>query len=288
MDDIPKLILIRPPIGEQQSIAAFLDRETAKIDALVAEQENLIALLKEKRQAVISHAVSKGLDPTVPMKDSGIEWLGEVPEHWQTSNLKRICDVRDGTHDTPDYVDPSENTFPLVTSKDLQNGKVTFDEAKHISEVNYSEISRRSGVSSGDILMPMIGSIGGTALVGDQDQFAIKNVALFKSSKAYTSRWLQYLLDSNLSVLQFELQRSGGVQGFVALGTLRNLILPIPSYSEQGIIADYLDNETAKINTLTAEAQRAIDLLKERRSALISVAVTGKIDVRHIANESAL
>jgi type I restriction enzyme S subunit len=276
-------LVTRPPLTEQIQIAAFLDSETSKIDALIAEQRRLVELLAEKRQAVISHAVTKGLNLNVPMKDSGIEWLGEVPEHWYVCGLKRFCDVRDGTHDTPEFVDPDVDTAPMVTSKDLVNGEIVFEDAKHISMADCFEIAKRSGVAIGDLLMPMIGSIGGAVIVETEQVFAIKNIALFKNSKHHHNHWLKHVLNSDLANYQFELSRSGGVQGFVGLGTLRNLTFAFPSIDEQQIIAIFLANETAKFDTLITESNHAIELLQERRSALISAAVTGKIDVRKAA-----
>ncbi|MDR4520176.1 MAG: restriction endonuclease subunit S [Nitrosomonas sp.] len=277
---IKELVVTTPSIVEQDRILSFLNRETTKIDELIAEQQRLVELLKEKRQAVISHAVTKGLNPEAKMKDSGIEWLGEVPEHWQIFALKRICDVRDGTHDTPEFLDQSDDCYPLITSKDLIADQVIFEDVKYISKKDFDNISKRSGVNRGDILMPMIGSVGGAVIVETDRQFSIKNIALFKKSKYFNAQWLQYLLNSRLAILQFELEKSGGVQGFVGLGALRNLYFPIPLLNEQTIIANFLKHETTKLDTLTAEAQRAIELLKERRTALISAAVTGKIDVR--------
>ena len=114
--DIKRMPVLVPPLVEQVAIATFLDHETAKIDALVAEQQRLIELLTEKRQAVISHAVTKGLNPNTPMKDSGVEWLGEVPAHWSVVSLKKVLEVKDGTHDTPQYVEEAADAFPLITS----------------------------------------------------------------------------------------------------------------------------------------------------------------------------
>lgn len=207
-------------------------------------------------------------------KDSGVEWLGEVPKHWDIMSLKRICDVRDGTHDTPTFVDETEQTFPLVTSKDIVNGLLNFTDTKHISEADYISIAKRSEVVHGDILMPMIGSIGGAVIVNSDKNFAIKNIALFKQGSAFTSFWLMHLLNSKLAIIQFELERSGGVQGFISLGTLRNLRFPIPNTTEQLKIANFLDQETTKIDNLIAEQQQLIELLKEKRQAVISHAVT--------------
>lgn len=280
LGSIKKIQFASPSLSEQTTIAAFLDCETAKIDNLINEQKKLIDLLKEKRQAVISTAVTKGLNPHAPMKDSGVEWLGEVPQGWDVIAIKRICDVRDGTHDTPLFVELAENTYPLITSKDLNSLNICFDEAKQISESDYIEISKRSAVSAGDILMPMIGSIGGAVLVRSETKFAIKNIALFKHALKFQVKWLLYILNSDLSTIQFTIQRSGGVQGFVALGTLRNLTIPFPPPQEQTTIVAFLDQETAKIDNLIQQAQKAATLLQERRTALISAAVTGKIDVR--------
>lgn len=268
---------------EQVKLANFLDRETSKLDILIAKQEKLIELLQEKRQAIISHAVTKGLNPDAKMKDSAVEWLGMVPESWKVCAVKYLCDVRDGTHDTPEYVEKGALTYPLVTSKDLVSGKILFEEAKHISEADYSSISKRSGVSLNNLLMPMIGTVGGAVIVNTKEKFAIKNVALFKPYDDCNPLWLNYQLNSEFASLQFNLERSGGVQAFVALGTLRNLIFSVPSIKEQTEIVDYLDNETSKIDSLIEKANRSIELAKEHRTALISAAVTGKIDVREAA-----
>jgi type I restriction enzyme S subunit len=284
-EDLMVFPVIQPPKAEQVQIADFLDDETAKIDALVAEQEQLITLLKEKRQAVISHAVTKGLDPSVPMKDSGVEWLGEVPAHWRTSALKHICDVRDGTHDTPQFLAPSEDTFPFVTTKDLGGGRVSFEEAKHISREDFENFARRSRVDLGDVLMPMIGSIGGAVLVDTGEAFAIKNIALFKGADHFDPRWLTHFLNSDLSSVQFDLNRSGGVQGFVALSVLRDLRIPVPPKIEQVEIADSLSKALANINDLIGLASESIATLQERRATLISAAVTGQIDIRGESND---
>ena len=136
-------------------------------------------------------------------KDSGIPWLGEVPEHWDTMSLKYICDVRDGTHDTPQYIYESDNSYPLVTSKDISNGNINFESAKFISEEDYLNISKRSNVNFGDLLMPMIGTVGGSVLVETYRKFTIKNVALFKAGQ-FCAKGLKDFLDSELSKIQFE------------------------------------------------------------------------------------
>lgn len=277
-------VLIPPP-EEQQAIASFLDVETSKIDSLVAEQRRLIELLKEKRQAVISHAVTKGLNPNVSMKPSGIQWLGDVPEHWSVVPVKRLIEVKDGTHATPAYVDPSDESFPLITSKDFGETEICFDDAKYISAKDHREVIKRSNTEQGDVLMSMIGgNIGKALIVQTTRQFSIKNVALFKTSENPSiAKYLLCYLQSGLLDVQIDLLSRGSAQGFLGLGDLRNLIFfKVPSVELKQII-DALEHRVSGFTKLLAEAERAIELLQERRTALISAAVTGKIDVRGFA-----
>lgn len=206
-------------------------------------------------------------------KDSGIPWLGEVPAHWDTMSLKYICDVRDGTHDTPKYVYESDNSYPLVTSKDISNGNINFESAKFISEEDYLNISKRSNVNFGDLLMPMIGTVGGSVLVETYRKFTIKNVALFKAGQ-FCAKWLKYFLDSELSKIQFELEKNGGVQDFVGLTTLRNLIILKLPLKEQTAIVHYLDTKLSEIDALIDKQQTLLEKLAEQRTAVITHAVT--------------
>jgi restriction endonuclease S subunit len=277
-----------PRHEEQQAIASFLDRETAKIDALIAEQRRLIELIQEKRQAVISHAVTKGLNPNAPMKDSGVEWLGEVPEHWSVIGIKRLVEVKDGTHATPEYVEPGPASFPLITSKDFINNRIYFEDAKHISAADHAEIFKRSNTEECEVLMSMIGgNIGKAVIVSDDREFSIKNVALFKTRGiSEISRFLLYYLCSGLLEVQIDLLSRGGAQGFLGLGDIRNLVLAKMPNDEMKAIVATLDHQTAALNRLVTEAKQGISLLEERRSALISAAVTGQIDVRGLVPET--
>lgn len=272
-----------PTEEEQQKIANFLDHETAKIDTLIAKQEKLIELLKEKRQAVMSHAVTHGLNPDAPMKDSGVEWLGKVPEHWSVTVIKRCLEVKDGTHDTPKYVDKSETSFPLITSVNFIGDSIDFENAKYINEHDHLEIIKRSNAETGDVLMSMIGgNIGKALIIQDDANFSIKNVALFKAKgNLPIAKYLLYYLQSGLLDIQISLVNRGGAQGFLSLGDLRNLVYfkqPIPELNE---IVNYLDDKVGKIDQISQKANSKILLLKERKIALISAAVTGKIDVRN-------
>lgn len=210
-------------------------------------------------------------------KDSGVEWLDVIPNHWNTVSLKMLIDVRDGTHETPSYVEKTDNSYPLVTSKDVTSGQIDLTDCKHISQQDYESIIKRSAVSEGDILMPMIGTVGSPVLVEECLEIAIKNLALFRTSKyndKITAKFLHYFLNSKECSMQFSLEGKGGVQNFVSLGTLRSLGLPLISLEDQVRITDFLDYETAQINTLIEKQQTLIQLLKEKRQAVISHAVT--------------
>jgi len=281
MDDIPKLILTRPPLHEQTQIAAFLDRETAKIDALVAEQRLLMVLLKEKRQAVISHAVTRGLNPDAPLKPSGIEWLGDVPEHWEVGPLKRFWSVTDCKHVTAEFVDDG---IPLASIREVQSRWVALEGAKCTTE-HYYELLIEGGRQplSGDLIFSRNATVGEVAQVhADHPRFAMGQdvVLLRKLFKGDSSDYLQHVIRSPIIILQLANMMIGSTFKRINVEEIRSFLMPSPPPSEQAEIATFLEAEVAKFDTLTTEAQRAIDLLEERRTALISAAVTGQIDVR--------
>jgi len=274
--------LVVPSPEEQTQIANYLNHKTAQLDTLIAKKEQLINLLQEERTAMINQAVTKGLDPNVPMKDSGIEWLGEIPAHWMKTGLNKIIKVKDGTHESPKAITKGDNTFPLITSKDFRNGKIIFKTAKHISSEDHYNIIKRSDSEKGDIIMSMIGgNIGNMVLIDTDKEFSIKNVCLFKTSgNEIIAKHLYYILKSSLLKIQIDLCSRGGAQVFLSLGDLRNLIYFVIPNSELKAIIKYLDEGTVKIDVIISKYQQEIELLKEYKSALISEVVTGKVDVR--------
>ena len=206
-------------------------------------------------------------------KPSGVEWVGEIPEHWCKTKITYYCKVKDGTHDTPNYVD--EGGYPLVTQKDITNGKLDFSKTKNISEEDYFEINKRSNVEYNDIIMSMIGSIGNPTIVDSQIKFSIKNVCLFKSSESVeVVKYIHYFLDSQVVMNELQIKLRGGVQGFVSLDVLRNLIYLRPPKSEQLQIVLFLDEKTELIDKLISTKERKITLLKEQRTSLINQVVT--------------
>jgi type I restriction enzyme S subunit len=274
--------------NEQVQIAAFLDRETAKIDALVAEQEKLIALLKEKRQAVISHAVTKGLDPDAPMKPSGVEWLGDVPEHWEIAHLKRYATrITDGAHVSPET---DGGLYDFVSTKDIGEDSINFDDTLKTSSRSYEYLARTGCQPNlGDVLFSKDGTIGRTVVVRQKKDFVVASSLIIISPMAsrLTSDYLNYLCMSDCIQRQVERFVKGAGLPRLSIQNLLRVVGIFPPVDEQMQISRFLENRTTSFRRLIGEAERAISLLQERRTALISAAVTGKIDVRGLVPRTA-
>ena len=286
--EIDNLELPFPPQAEQQTIAAFIDRETGKIDALIAEQQRLVELLEEKRQAVISHAVTKGLNPNVRMKDSGIEWLGEVPEHWEVSRIKYVAGIGNGSTPNRDNMDYwADGDYPWLNSSVVNQDKIT-EADQFVTRLALKECHL-------PIITPPVVLVGITGQGRTRGMAATlmfeatinQHVAFVKPDEFRLHiDFLRRVFDMAYQYLRTESDGTGSTKGAITCEQIARLEIPLPSLSEQITIATQLDTETAKFDTLTAEATRAIALLQERRSALISAAVTGKIDVRDLAPTS--
>lgn len=270
-----------PTPKEQTNIANYLDRKTAELDGLITDKKRLLKLYEEEKTTIINQAVTKGIKPDVLMKDSGIEWLGEIPEHWSCTRINRFIKVKDGTHDTPAYIHKSNEAFPLITSKDFNHGNIDFENAKYISKQDHEQIIKRSNTEKGDIIMSMIGgNIGNMVLVNIERPFSIKNVCLFKTSfNKYIAKHLFYILKSPLLKIQIDLNSRGGAQGFLSLDDLRNLIYFKVPEDEIIEIVDYIEKELLRIDRQISNIRNLIDLLTEYRTVLISEVVTGKIKV---------
>ncbi|MDT4329504.1 restriction endonuclease subunit S [Methylomonas sp. MS20] len=229
---------------------------------------------------MISHAVTKGLNPNAPMKDSGIEWLGEVPEHWDRVQLGRVClKVSDGPHFSPNYVDDG---VMFLSARNINVNSWSLEDAKFISEADYAEFSKRVIPEVGDILYTKGGTTGIARVVDLTDRFQVwVHVAVLKIARDIAHPYyIAYALNSNGGYEQSQLHTRGATNQDLGLTRMIKIWLALPPLSEQVDIITFLDNETAKLDTLTTEAKTVINLLQERRTALISAAVTGKIDVR--------
>lgn len=280
-----RLTAIVPPVDEQTQIARFLDHETAKIDALIREQECLIALLQEKRQAVISHVVTKGLDPDVPMKDSGVEWLGEVPAHWRVGKLRWYATIQGGVAKGKDYQDQKTVSLPYLRVANVQAGYVDLTEVKEIAVLE-SEIERYS-LRHGDVLMNEGGDndkLGrGTVWRAEIEPCLHQNhVFAIRPNGHLTPEWLAMFTQSSRARSYFFLNSKQSTNlASISSSNVMNLDLPMPSVDEQERILQFLESELQQFTDLQKQADKGIQLLLERRSALISAAVTGKIDVRN-------
>jgi type I restriction enzyme S subunit len=269
---------------EQHAIATFLDRETARIDALVAKKQRLIALLQEQRTALITRAVTQGLNPSVPMKDSGFEWSGEIPAHWETSFLDKLIDPQ--RRITYGIVQPGEtdpNGIPMVRGQNYSRGWSSIDEIFHVSheiEAPY----RRARLRPGDIVMTIVGAgTGNVAIVPDWlagANLTQTTARIALNFRRGNNRYFAYQLQSVIGKSSVELTVKGAAQPGLNLGHIAKYRVIVPSPSEQALIADYLDRKTSSVDALIGKVRQAIYALHELRSALISAAVTGKIDVR--------
>ncbi|HBJ34678.1 MAG TPA: restriction endonuclease subunit S, partial [Planctomycetaceae bacterium] len=262
-----------PPLGEQKSIASFLNRETSKIDALVAEQRRLIELLKEKRQAVISHAVTKGLDPNVRMKPSGIEWLGDVPENWQMKRLKHISPfISVGIVVNPSsYISENPDDLPFIYGGDIREGIIDWPNSRRISASD-SALQEKTRLQTDDILVVRVGAPGVAAVVPKACEGGNCASVMLVRKGSFNSQWLCYVMNTPVVRFQVEVVEYGAAQKQFNIAHAVDFWAPVSGRSEQDRIASHLDKRIGELNQLQIEADRAITLLQERRTALISAA----------------
>lgn len=272
-----------PPKVEQVAISQFLDTETARIDNLISKQEKLIELLEEQRKSIISHAVTKGLNPNAPMKDSGVEWLGEVPEHWMTPSSKHLLEIpiTDGPHETPNFVDDG---VPFISAEAISKGKIDFDKKRgYITPELNAIYSKKYSPKIEDIYMVKSGATTGkVAMVETTEEFNIWSpLAVFRCNKnKVLPKFLLAVFNSSHFYDALVLNWSYGTQQNIGMGVLSNIEIPCPPLKEQAEIIQHLDAQNTKFDKLISTQSQLIEKLKEYRSSIISHAVTGKIDVR--------
>jgi len=281
-EQIGNLVIQLPSLPEQRAIAAFLDREAARINTLIAKKERLIELLQEKRAALISHAVTKGLDTAVPMKDSGVEWLGEIPEHWEVKRLKFIATFFGGGTPSKDNLDYWSGDIPWVSPKDMKRDLI-YDTEDHITKTAIVNSSTRLVqpeavlivVRSGILRHSIPVAINTRPVAINQDMKALVLEPFFKP------KYLASLIRGHQNALLVEWRKEGATVESIENELLVNTPCPTPHLMEQQAITDFIDHETAKIDALISRIREGIEKLREYSTALISAAVTGKIDVRN-------
>ncbi|AXY59586.1 restriction endonuclease subunit S [Acinetobacter sp. WCHAc010052] len=274
-----------PPIIEQTQIANFLDHETAKIDSLIAKQEKLIELLKEKRQAVISHAVTKGLNPNVPMKDSGVEWLGEVPEHWQVGRIKHLAQIiSKGTTPTTMGGDFVEEGIRFLKAENIGKGFRVNNYPEFFISEKVDEQLARSRLKEHDVLVIIAGATTGLASVLQKELLPANTnqaVSFIRLLNFNYSHWVSHWLTTQFAQSVIWMGAVQAAQPNLSMESLGNIYIAIPPVEEVIEILKDIEFKLESFESLINKAQQQISLMQERRTALISAAVTGKIDVRN-------
>ncbi|WP_215751628.1 restriction endonuclease subunit S [Gluconobacter sp. P5E10] len=286
-EKLSEIPVVFPPLEEQTAIAAFLDRETGTIDALIAEQEKLLTLLAEKRQATISHAVTRGLNPNAPMKDSGIAWLGEVPEHWEIVPIKYLVSLKSGGTPTKDNLDFWENgEIPWASAKDLKVERI-FDTSNHITDLAI-EAGGASLLPAGTIIIVVRGMILARIFPVVEAMVPMcinQDLKGIQGNENINNKFLAWLLRGSARESLFRLDEAGHGTKALRMDAWNSMQLPVPPIHEQIEITSFLASKTNELDQLSSSAEEGIQLLKERRSTLIAAAVTGKIDVRNTVSE---
>ena len=287
-EDMRRLPLLVPPIAEQTKISNFLDHETVKIDTLIDKQQQLIALLKEKRQAVISHAVTKGLNPDAPMKDSGFEWLGEVPEHWVVMQIRRVLlEMEQGKSPECESRSAEDDEWGVLKTSCVNKGDYNSGANKalppHVPPFPQFEVKK------GDLLMSRasgsVDLIGSVAYVYETRSKILLSDKVFRlhTSKKVNRIFFSYLMQSSFMRENIKQAISGaeGMANNITKGAVVGFKFALPPVDEQEVIQEHISSICKNINILIYNSEKALQLLRERRTALISAAVTGKIDVRN-------
>lgn len=276
-----------PSLSEQTQIANFLDYETAQIDTLIAKQEKLIELLKEKRQAVISHAVTKGLNPDINMKDSGVEWLGQVPEHWRVCRLKHVGYIQSGIAKGKDLTGKKSISVPMLRVANVQDGYLNLDEVHQI-EIEPEQLERYL-LQDGDVLMNEGGDndkLGRGAVWRSEVENCIHQNHVFAiRTTEIESEWLDILTRASYAKFHFFRQSKQSTNlASISATNIKETPILVPPKQERELILKFLHEQFDRFSKLEDGCYQQVELLKERRKALISSAVTGKIDVRNWHN----
>jgi type I restriction enzyme S subunit len=280
--------IVRPPLEEQAAIADFLDRETARIDALIEKKTRFIELLREKRQALVTEAVTRGLDPAASLKDSGVDWLGRVPAHWDVRPLKYIARVQTGVAKGKDNSDRETVTVPYLRVANVQDGFLDLEDVATI-DIPIEDLARYR-LQAGDVLMNEGGDFDklgrGHVWGGEIDPCIHQNHVFAVRPLRVSSDWLNTFTGSTPAQFYF-MGRSKQSTNLASISSsnLMELSVPIPPEHDQLSVLEQLHNRLEHLDALTRKTECSIDLLKERRAALITAAVTGQIDVRSAAPE---
>lgn len=287
-DKFFSIFSVVPPVEEQNQIVEYIKTQSQKINHFIAKKQQFIALLKEQRQSIINEAVTKGINKKVKLKDSGIKWLGAIPENYQRTSLKRLVKVKitDGPHETPNFV---EEGIPFVSAEGAFEGKIDLNKKRgFISEELHKEYCKKVKPQFGDIFIVKSGSTTGkTVIVDIEDEFNIWSpLALVRTNDLINNNFMLYSLQSEYFQKQVQQNWSFGTQPNIGMGVLERLVVIFPkSLSEQTQIVNHIKTETATIDTAIAKTEREIELIKEYKEAMIAEAVMGKVNFNKKANK---
>lgn len=277
-DETKALKIILPPLKEQEKIVNFLDTKNKQIEEFIKDKQNQISLLKEQKEAIINKAVTKGLDDSVEFKNSGIEWIGNIPKCWGLCKLKYLSKrISDGIHATPQYTDNTNYYF--INGNNLDNGKINI--TQNTRSVDYDEyIKHQRDLNSQTILISINGTIGNLAYYNNETVVLGKSSAYINLNEDINKEFIFLLLQAEYVKEFFQIEYTGSTIKNISLATIKNIPIPLPPREEQKEIIKYIETETSKIDEVINQIQNEIDLIQEYKISLISEVVTGQIDVR--------
>ncbi|MGK0476323.1 MAG: type I restriction enzyme S subunit [Oleispira sp.] len=280
-DDFFDIRCLLPPVEEQVVIANFLDQKTAQIDEAIAIKEKQITLLKERKQIIIQKAVTQGLDPNVPMKDSGVEWIGQIPEHWDVVKLKLLANkIVDGAHFTPTYVDKGVPFLRVTDLSKMKDGLINWDNVRFIPEKEHKELIKRAKGEIGDVLISKNGTIGLTKVIDWDKQFSFfVSLCLIKLKAAISPHYFTSFFNSPIVDMQIAYGSSRTSVTNLHLEKIKELLVVLPPLNEQLAIDDYISSISIGLDQAIDTQINQIENLKEYKVTLINSAVTGKIKV---------
>lgn len=287
---LSKLQVILPSLREQQKIVRFLDKKLCEIDNLIESKRKLIKILEQQRQSIITEAVTKGLNPNVKMKDSGVEWIGEIPEHWSILPLKYIASEKKNSFvDGPfgsdlkneEYVDSG---VPVIQLNNIKNGKLRINNMNYVSEEKSEQLRRHTAYPDDLVIAKMASPIARSAVVPNmfQKYVIVADCIKLKLKENYSNAYINYAMNTPFTIAQAKAFANGTTRSRVNLGIIKNLKVPIPHFEEQKEIVSYLEGKISEMDNVIKSVEKQIEKLKEYRQALIYEAVTGKIDVRYM------
>lgn len=270
-----------PPLPEQRAIAVFLDGKCATIDEAVRIKEKQIRLLVERRQILIQQAVTRGLNPNAPMKDSGIDWIGQIPAHWSIAKLKFLTNkIVDGTHFTPEYLDEGIPFLRVTDLSQMKEGKIQWDSVRRISMNAHKELSKRANAEFGDVLLSKNGTIGLTKVIDWQDEFSFfVSLCLIKLRSELNAHYFEAFFNSPLVDQQLFFGSFRTSVTNLHLERIKELLIVVPPIEEQSELVAHISEISSPLDEAIALKKTQITALREYKTSLINAAVTGKIKV---------